>query len=230
MNKSSLGFGLFFFLAFAVSSPAAELVRFPEGNKSWTVAIRYANTSQTEASSPAQPEAGGSAPQAVRAECASFDGAERYRITWSDKQTTEVWKQQGMTLIKDPATGRIGWASGTIVPGLIDNLDASLFSWITEAGPGTETTYEKRQCLLYQKNASLGNSGIYANAEDLRPREAWIDPETLRPIAYHNGLATFVFTYGQAPTGPLNMPDDFARLYARIQSSLSRPSSPAEKK
>jgi hypothetical protein len=108
--------------------------------------------------------------------------------------------------------------------------DGSLFSWITEAGPGTETTYEKRKCLLYRKDASPEKPGAFANAESLRARQAWIDLETRQPIAYDNGLARFLFTFGPAPASPLTMPADFAKLHARILGTMSKAPSWAGKK
>jgi hypothetical protein len=222
MNKILAVFGCAFGLCLP-TAPAEELVRFPEGDASWIVEIRNAEPGPAE--SPASTAA--PSPRATRVECSAFRGVERYRISWTSAQTTEAWKQQGILLARDPETGRIGYFTDTLVPGLGGLPDASLFSWIT--GAGEETTYAGRTCLLYRKDAAAEPPGPFSPVEALKPRRAWIDEETRRPLAYDNGLATFLFTYGPASSS-LTMPEDFARMHARILGTLSRPPAWAETK
>lgn len=226
MNNS---FGTIALLAcFSVVEPssAADRVRFPEGNLSWTVQIRYLDGFEAELTTqPAQGDASVPksvpAPKAVGVACVSHSGVERYRITWSDRKTTEAWRQQGILLAKDPVTDRIGYFSGPLLPGLIGSLDASLFSWISDA-PGTEVVYEQRKSFHYRKPASSGTPGASLSGEEWRNRQAWIDRETLLPLAYENGVASFRFTFQAAPAALLQMPQDFAKLHARILATTSR--------
>lgn len=222
MSKRLLPLCLLLSLSPLTRLVSAEPVRFPTGNQSWTVDVRYTTPA------PAQPAPAESDPQKspavpprpTRFECTSYGGTEHYRITWSNRQTTDVWKQQGIALATDPASGKIGLSNDTLVSGLINSLDASLFSWIS--GTGTETTFEKRKALFYEKAARSGSPGESLDTDAWRRRQAWIDQETLLPLAYDNGQATFLFSYESAPPGPLSMPADFARLHARILSTMSQ--------
>ncbi len=223
MNKPLLASGLLFF---AMSLHASEFMRFPEGDKAWSVDIHYASAlpvAPAPTSLVGQPDQAEAPPRPTRVDCAIRDGIERYRIQWSNKKTTEVWKHQGVILAGNPVTGKIASLSDGLIPGCIHSLDAELFAWIREAGTGVETTYEKQQCLLYEKAATPGSLGASGNGEPARHRKAWINATTLLPLAYDNGQATFIFNFDTGLPGSLEMPADFAKRHARILGTISQP-------
>lgn len=216
MNNQAAALGLLALLSLSPLSQAENPVRFPEGNRAWTVDIRYAQSGAEDA-----PE-GNTPPRPVRLDCSSYEGLERYLITWSNRTSSEVWKQQGITLAKDPKTGRIGLANNAIIPSLVGAPDAELFTWIGQAGAGAEVVFEKRKALRYTKAALNGSPDPFGNSEDRKNRQAWIELESQRPLAYDNGLATFLFTFSPTPSQPLSMPADFAKLHERILSTTSQ--------
>jgi len=221
MNKQAAALAIVCLIVGAAR--ADNRVVFPEGNKAWTVNITY------QEDSPAAKAPTGEPPKAIRVDCASFDGTERYSITWSNGQNSEVWSRDKITMTRDPATGRITLSPNTLIPGLVGLLNGSLFSWVPEADPGKEVVFEKRSALLYEKPAREGTPDPYSNAEDWSLRKAWVDKETRLPIAYTNGLATFYFVFQSTPPAPLKMEDDFAKLHSRIKGSSSRPPSWTQK-
>ncbi|GAT35477.1 hypothetical protein TSACC_3543 [Terrimicrobium sacchariphilum] len=214
MNKPAAA--LIFLWLVVGAAQADDRIVFPEGNKAWTVNITYRENSQTNETPAAQ------RPQATRVDCASFDGTECYKISWSNGQISEVWSRDKITMVRDSVTGRIALSPNTLIPGLVGLLNASLFSWVTEANPAKETVFEKRKALLYEKPARTGTPDLYSNSEDWNLRQAWVDTESRLPVAYNNGLATFYFSFQNTPPAALQMPEDFAKLHARIQGSTSR--------
>ena len=91
-------------------------------------------------------------------------------------------------------------------------FDESAFDWLKPALLKDTVFYLKKKCFHYQGDVTvhaIQPTNIYARK---RPDvvlfcEAWIDQDTLRPVALYDGSNLGVFTFvDPPPTGPLTPP------------------------
>ncbi len=221
MNKkyfTLLVSGILFFSQIAAIA-AEDLVKFPDGNAAWTVDVTYLKTS------PAVPE------KANKVRVTQVGNMKRIEIAWSDGKTTERWAVPKLPVVfeSDPRNGSVvPVESGSLRNKLFEfNLayDQSAFDWINPQvlKKKEPVSYRGKKCFHYQGTVRF-SIVILNNPEPQSVRQAWIDSETLLPVAVDTGTALCVFTFEkEPPTGPLVCPPKFIEAIAYYKKVMGLP-------
>lgn len=215
------------FLIFAWLAPGAAfcggLVQFPEGNAAWTVEISH------RGSSPQAPEATPSpgngkkpsrAPKAVKIEVTRVDRLQRVRVTWDNGKTSDRWTVPNLPVIfeENPGAGSVTPVERGGLAGAFDKLnlpfDASAFSWLKPEFllRKEPVSYRGRPCFEYEGTIPLPR--VLDNGPQPAPirARAWIDSETLLPVARQTENSLCIFTFqAEPPAGPLTLPPKFRK-------------------
>ena len=216
------------FLGPRVSQAQALAVQFPTGDASWTVEVI------SRAPRPPVPPQVGLPPgqQNIQCELKKMDVTQtkdltRTELIWSDGKKTEVWWLTSTPLMLTERTDGSGVESDSLTF-LSSHLrpDARMFSWVTSQTYVAKSSYKGKACLLYEKKMEPDNrapSFITKMEPELALRRAWIDGNTLLPVALDNGEVVYLFTFQPAPEGPLTLPERFQKELKRMQDSTPNP-------
>jgi len=222
MNRVSLVFLLAVFLIRGGAARAEELVRFPEGNAAWTVEITHLNAAGEAL--PPEEEGAAAAPRnapaprkARKIEVIQMNGIRRERIFWTHGKTSERWKVPSLPVVfvEDPGAGNVAPVELAGMGEKLSHLDLpadlSAFSWMRpEFLQEKPVHYRGRNCLHFEGFIPLPK--ILENSPEPPPikAEAWVDPQTLLPVARKTDTSLCVFTFAtEPPVGPLEIPAKF---------------------
>lgn len=180
-----------------VAAPVEDLVRFPSGSAAWRIDFI--------------PESGSASPEVgtplsiVRVEVAQDGRMSRHLVHFSNKKERVMWSLSGLpqVLTEDP-NGTV-FFSGEFPP-----FSPPCFSWIRKEflqGDGP-VRYRDRMCFHYKGEIKIVEPGD--KVESTIVQQAWIDSQSLFPVALDMGNRLGVFTFG-LPLSPeiLNMPQKF---------------------
>ncbi len=207
-NLCKLGIGALLALA-CLRAEAQSAVRFPQGDATWEIQVQYPKPS-------VEPKK--ESPQ-IRPSVISVNrvgSLRRDRVTWTNGSQTETWwnLNPDFVMYEEPHIREI-----VAVPPCMEvdgmRLDQLTFRWITPKTLAGEENINGRPCLVYEGIAFQyedGNSPVY---------RAWIDKETLEPVALDTRQATYHFQFsGRAPE-PLALPPRFAEKLDQYRRILS---------
>ena len=216
------------FLFHATAFAADDLVKFPAGDASWTVEFSYPKTP-----APPAPTSDGNSAQpplvvrkAQKIEVTQVGNTKRVLIAWTDGKTSERWAIPGLPVIfetlphdESSVAALENGSSAKLFAEYVMPYDSFGFRWITpkslqEKAP---VSHAGRKCFHYKGpvfppsvGASPGEMPVAS--PDTPDWQAWIDAETLRPVALDTGTALCVFTFQkEAPVGPLIPPAKFKK-------------------
>lgn len=217
MNKLLLLLAAAAILCGSARAADAPLVRFPSGAAAWRVKVTH-------------PNAAGTMPRVEKAEVTqSADGSRRTVLSWSNGTTTETWssaKWPGLAAVESPAGAGIHvvpLSDALLRTHMVVSFDASLFSWIQRAFLQGEADFLGRRCLHYRGLAPLtaGDDSDETPAKVLH--QAWIDIETLAPVALDDSSRMVAFSPLPAPQKNLVLPAIFQAALDRYQRALDLP-------
>ena len=214
-RSACLPLGFCFFLACitALLLPAANadsLFQFPAGPAAWTVDIVPSpNAKQAPATS-------GTTYDIKKIDVTKIGDVSRNVITWATGKTTERWcyDQLHVMVATDTYDGSPAFLSGediTMGGDFTVGFNSSSFTWLKNELLKDTVSFRGRKCLHYQGTVTVERT-VLAGAGDFRKVmvpfhcEAWIDQETLLPVALYDGSKLGVFTFHDPPTEPLNPP------------------------
>jgi hypothetical protein len=189
-----------------------SLVQFPKGPAEWTVAIvpGYSNGHPPYPAPSTSPEL-----QIKKIDITKVDGVSRALLTWGDGRTTERWgyDQYHFMILTETYNGQPTFASDLdIQPGgaYYVGFDASSFAWLEPKCLKDTVVYQHKKCYHYQGTVPIqvfkfSNTNRVVAGIDLFC-EAWIDQDTLLPVALYDGSMLGVFTFHDPPTTPVTPP------------------------
>jgi hypothetical protein len=222
------------FSIFTILGRANNLVQFPKENASWSVVV-----TQTAAPAPpplSTPAAVANAPvvrKVKSVEVTQVDAVKRIHILWSDNKETEKWALAAYPVLfeEDPRNGAITPVPYSSLQMRQTNFDLSYdsfsFDWLTP-----ETLQEKdpvsylgKKCYHYKGTVLFPEISGTPGVEPIHyKREAWIDIQTLLPVALDSDTSHSVFTFSdKPPTGPLPLPSNFKQSIGRYKLALGLP-------
>jgi hypothetical protein len=161
----------------------------------------------------------------------------RNRITWSNGTTSERWSLDSLkaSIVQDERNGGIFIVpEGDPVLGRATavGLDASAFDWITPAMLQEKAAVSSagKTCFLYKGMMPVSTVNQDGNTQAFTllhlspvPAEAWIEAETLLPVALRHSDTHYAFTFQPAPAEPLVLPSRFQNIVDRYQLHLTPP-------
>ncbi len=224
-------------LASRDAAKAAEMVKFPEGNVSWTVTFTPLVPPKTENHPGAEPSP---TPPKVsqrllpkQVEVTIVDKVKRIRITWANGKTSEEWTLPGLPVIlkENARDGEVFPIQSGQAEAKFDKYytpyDASDFAWATPANlkSSEPVDFRGKKCYHFESvvaeptisvQAPSGSKpgGSRSDSRNMK-REAWIDSETLLPVALATDKSLCLFNFpAEPPAGPLVMPAKFAKELA----------------
>jgi hypothetical protein len=201
------------------SAQAGAPVRFPGGNAAWTVEVTYREP-PTEAA------------QLRKVEVVRGGRYQRSRYHWSDGNTTETWSlwAAGLHAVEKGSRGTV-----YVIPAgdwfqtshMLELFDASSFAWVRRDLFKQEAEYRGRHCLRYEGLVQKGLLPEVTNRTDLPVPEircsAWIDQETLRPVALVEPERTALFSFREGPAEEPVPPQRFLDALHRYQAAVDLP-------
>lgn len=203
---------------------ADDLVRFPTGNAAWTVDITYRNSSAASPSPekdaiPAQKPLHPVAPKATRIEVVQVNNIKRVRITWNNGKTSDRWTVPSLPVTFEENPGASGITPveerslGEKFRKLDLPFDLSAFTWLKpEFLQEKSVHYHGKSCFHFVGFIILPK--ILDNGPEIAPVkvQAWIDSETLLPVARQTETSLCIFTFQEQPPGePLVLPPKFKK-------------------
>lgn len=192
------------------SAHAQDLVKFPTGTAAWTVDIAQSS------GQPAESGTGGSPFQMKKIDITKVNGVSRYVITWANGTTTERWgyDQFQFIILTETYNGAPTFISGDdlkLGSPFAVGFDAPSFSWLQPDLLTDTADYGGKKCLHYQGTVVIERmvtvvNGLKKKVYTPLHCEAWIDKDTLLPVAFYDGSKLGVFTFLNPPTVPLVPP------------------------
>lgn len=192
-------------------------VDFPKGDAAWSVSFEVASQSQLP-KKPSQslktsPEAKPPPPQRKRIDIVRKGDLRHDIVSWSDKSVTEYWWTKGplpFVLFEEKAKERVSIMKAGNMGDY--RFDVSLFAWVGKQTFMEMESYKEKKCRYYEIEVPLPDDTIEV-------RQAWIDNETSRPVAYSNSGIRIIFSFdAPLPSEPLVMPGKFQDELKRIQA------------
>ena len=204
--------------------PSEKLFRFPRGNAAWTVDITYHGTAT----------ATGATDQIRKIEVTQVGDYQRCIFHWAKGKTTETWIVQSSDIcaVEDANNGVIHVFPAKdqdLAEQMIVSFDVSSFQWIRENLLKDAPEYRGKKCLHYQGMASFGRQANPSSEQGESipipavPCQAWIDKETLFPIALDDSSRLVSFTFQATPTAPLIPPQRFLDKLNRYVKAATLP-------
>lgn len=201
----------------ATTQAEGNKVQFPSGDAAWTVEISYKDSQpgwSNDAATVNDGPASAGPPFMQKVEIARAGDRLRYQITWTTRRKSEAWLFSNVTLMEDVYSNEVLTFDGELGLRAIRKLDRTLFNWTDNRYPEL-VDYKGKKCFYYRDpNTSGGPTGETHGTEST---QAWIDADTLRPVAFEDDQATYSFTFHSSPPGPLSLPAKFQREYERYQ-------------
>ncbi len=218
MSKTSLHL----LVALALASGwthASDLVQFPKGPAAWTVAI------SPSALHPGEPSAKPSPTQLLRLNVTQNEKARQIDLSHANGATSQkllivatnyiLVKHSNGIVVGYPNSGEFG--SAYEVP-----FQELAFSWIV-----AKSLFEDRPVLhggkkCYHYKGTVRNAEADNPDDSEHPRfgkhavEAWIDSETLLPVALDDGVSLATYTFLPPPYPAVTIPTDFQATFNRL--------------
>lgn len=207
MNKMLFGFFVVIVLGLDVASANAPAeishsVDFPKGDAAWSV--KFERISSKKTSSRAR-----SNTRIAKTEIVRMGDLRRDTVILSDGTQAEYWwTQEPPFVFQEEANKRVSIKK----PGAMGDqrLDASIFEWVDEKTFVKMESYKGRKCRFYKMEVPLID-------DEKQTFRAWIDEETLRPLAWSNGDIVAVFSFHTSlPSEPLILPAEFQKEIDRL--------------
>jgi len=209
MNNSNLSMNkLRIFLAASavlfplLSTHADDLIVFPSSPAAWTIDIVPATGANP-------------ATQMKKIDITRVGDVTRSLVTWMTGKPTERWSfgKYGITYVTETYNGNPSMMMGedTSMGGdYAVGFDQQAFSWMKSEMLKDTVSYAGKNCLHYVGTIMIQHrldtpTGAKFVEKPLHC-EAWIDKDKLLPVALFNGLQLGVFTFHDAPDGPLVPP------------------------
>jgi len=156
--------------------------------------------------------------------------------SWSDGSQTETWIIDGLQVIGLPGHRGVFLLDPVRDPIealLQDRYDFDRITWLSATTFVDQETFQGRPCFVFKKPATPiknngSNENVAAYLESL-PGQAWIDVQSRQLVGYSDGSNQYTYTYGPAPSAPLQPPaDDLKRIkdYRELLSPLHIPVPP----
>lgn len=187
-------------------------VKFPQGDAAWSISFQTASsTGNAESPTPAASPSGSPPPRQVKKiDIVRKGQLRRDTLSWSDGSFTEYWwpEKSHLVLLQDEVGGRI---RATKVGTMGDQrFDAVTFAWVGKMTFKGMKPFDGKPCRYYEIEVPV----IDDEKETLH---AWIDGESLKPVAWSKGGYTAIFSFGlPLPAEPLVMPEKFRKELSRI--------------
>ena len=204
-------------LAFAAAlslhaASAENLIQFPAGAAAWTVDIVPYSTGRPPAAlTPTGPDF-----DIQRIDITQIDGITRSNILWGNGKTSVRWSfgQNGMMILTETYNGEPTLLAGADIRfggQFTVGFDASCFTWLKPDLLTGKVLFQKKKCLHYEGTIMVHRSesvayGTTNGSEVPYHVEAWIEEETLLPVAFYDGNKLGVYTFREPPTGSFNLP------------------------
>ena len=207
------------------SASAAPLVVLPTGDLSCSVEVSKKQSSGSSQQT-ASASSGGGAPSMKHVDITRVGNLRRDIITWSDGNTTETWRvpDLGVSLVEVfyPARCIYDVRAGSVMGGLflrrVLDLDPASVDWITSSSlVGKEDRNGKPT--IHYRGTVLIPSGSPGIAPYHSFYEAWVDAQTLVPVAFDDGDNIYELTFNAPPTNPLVLPERFRKDLHQYQSA-----------
>lgn len=191
---------------------AENLIQFPTGSAAWTVDIvPHPDGRPPAALTPAGPDF-----DIKSIGITQIDGIIRSSILWGNGKTSVRWSfgQNGMMILTETYNGEPTLLAGQDIQfggQFTVGFDASCFSWLKPNLLTGKVSFLKKKCLHYEGTIMVHRSestayGVTSGSEVPYFVEAWIEEETLLPVAFYDGNRLGVYTFHAPPTGGFNLP------------------------
>ena len=197
-----------------LTAHAQSLFQFPKGPAAWTVDIvPWSGGEPTPSTLPPGPSF-----EVKKIEVTSgTDGVTRSVVTFKDGKSVERWgfDRYRFMILTETYNGMPTFMSGEdnqLGAPFFVGFDAASFSWIKDELLKDNPTYLGKKCLHYQGVVNIqrtvwGGGGHKSLVIVPYHCEAWIEKDTLLPVAEYDGTKLGVFTFSDPPTVPLNPPE-----------------------
>jgi len=147
---------------------------------------------------------------------------------WSDKQTTERWGYNGLSLFDqhgNPYVYVFPFATeNETAPVLVAGYSKSDFpelSWVNLENYKGVVTYLQHSCYLFQSPQPMPPE-FKLPADQIPLRQAWIDVKTKLPVAFDDGATTSAYTgFKEIPSRELVLPPAFAKALEDFQKNYA---------
>ena len=202
-----------------LTAHAESLFHFPETG-AWTVDIvPWPQGKPPPAAAATPPPVPGF--QARRIDITKVNGVSRNVITWADGKTTERWgyDKYGIIVSTETYNKEPTFLSGEDIQlgsQYSVGFDAASLSWIKESLLKDTVLYQGKKCFHYVGTVTVEQTKYGGGDNKYRvdipfTSEAWIDKDSLIPVAAYDGMKLGVFTFHDAPNSPLNPPEKVKR-------------------
>jgi len=202
MSKYGIALLLFALLGLATASAETELVRFPKGKAKWNIKISPSPDSEF-----AQDELNGEKFSLREVEVIQDKRKYRHRSFYKNQGVKESWGLVGMgQIVTEDPNGTLYFTNDKPA------FDVSDLAWLKQRYLQSEEPedFEDRECHYYKaKIKQYSANGKYLGTLNY---QAWIDVETLLPVAFDNGVQRGVYTFDPQYNGELDVPAKYRLL------------------
>lgn len=209
---------------------ANDFVNFPAGNMAFTIDISYPKpTTGTSTLSTTEDVSKNAPAKLTKIVCTQYDEIQRLQLTNAEGKTWERWTLPSLSVYfeEDTRNGKVATMprGGLAASYAVHIPDISSFDWINAdaAQNRTEVTYLGKKCFHYSGTATIEHPGSLSNPSYKVNQEAWIERETLVPVALDTGMQLDIFTFQKAPENPLVVPKKFQDKLTYYKTILGVP-------
>jgi hypothetical protein len=167
-------------------------------------------------------------PDESRLESASVyhrNGLHREVHRWSDGSEVEFYVKQGMVLVRERGTTLI-FTSEDPLRSLVAERGLLGFDWLGKATFAGQEKVEGKAVLAFRQRATSkvvpGSLAFFSDDGDTTPevREAFLNPESGRPIALKTPEVEFHYQFADLPASEPALAGEFADSWRRYQETL----------
>lgn len=214
--------------------------RFPQGSGSWRVKVIQQPKGKQDAPPKEQVAGDGElrptgavgeeGPRVYIADTIEVERDAKFtrsRTTWTDGSHLEIWWIKDLSMVLRERMGDSDEIDvDTLMLGLTDFLpDERLFRWLDSKSFAGTKKYRGRDC-LYFTGSALNFEQAPNEKHEFQPireaREAWLDPETMFPVALRDLDTVYEFTL-QTPPSSLALPERFAKKLQETMDAAPKP-------
>ncbi len=215
--------------------PSPPFVQEPPADATWKVTIVQKNKS-TEAAMPSAPPAKPGAPHAAvslkEEKITRMNDNMRVVKTWSDGNTSEEWRYQGMIIFTQPYNTEIyvlgrSKGNGLVFPTMADSAFPEL-DWLSAENYVRVENIRQKSAYLFQEAAATmpsppfeKNPGLPLKKNAHLARKVWIDCATHLPVVFDEGGSVRVYEYADPPATPLVLSTSFADALEKAKHSAA---------
>lgn len=193
-------------------------VDFPKGDAAWSVVFKVNG-----------PAVGTQVPGAAsskmfknrtRTDIIRQGDIRRDTISFSDGSSTQLWWSENppVAVSEDTPNGHVtGMRAFYMAP---FRFDASSFEWVSEKTFLGMKALNGKACQYYEMEVTDDSGGELSK----RLLKAWIDHQTLKPVALDDGYSFVFFLFSDGPPSqPLNVPPNVRRKLKQYQDFYAAP-------